>query len=143
MALDLDALLDGTLDDLADMPSFKPFPAGTHRVTVSVAVKEIQDKAAFEFNCTMLEPLELADPSEELPKEGDTASTAFIMGTDFGEGGFKKLASVFVEALQIPNTKRAIVEHVQNVECVIISKVRTDKKDADKKYFSIAELQVV
>ena len=27
----LDSLLDGTLDALADLPEFKPFPAGTYR----------------------------------------------------------------------------------------------------------------
>lgn len=141
--LDLDSLLDSTLDDLADAPSFKPFPAGTHRVSCSFDVKQIGDKAAFELTCTMLEPIELADPTQELPKAGDTASTAYFMGNDVGEGKFKVISKIFMEALNLENTKRAIIEGVKDVECVIISDVRTDKKDPTKQYFGIVELQVV
>ena len=32
--LDIDNLLDGTLDDLADAPEFKPFPLGAHKIVM-------------------------------------------------------------------------------------------------------------
>lgn len=143
MSLDLDALLDGTLDDLADLPEFKPFPAGTHRVSATIAPKDIGGRFAFELTCTMIEPLELADPTEEPPKVGDTASSAYLMDNEFGQGAFKKIAAVFVSALQLENSKRAIVEGVKDIECVIVSTIRVDKKDPDKKYFAVKELQVI
>ena len=73
----IDSLLDGTLDDLADVPEFKPFPIGTHAVTIKWEIKTVNDKAAVELTLTALETLQLADTSAEPVKAGDSTSVLF------------------------------------------------------------------
>lgn len=139
---DLDNLLDATLDDLEDLPSFAPFSAGAHKVLASFSTKEINGKAAVELDFEMVETLELADEQDPMPKQGDKANTMFMLDNEFGRGNLKKCALPFGEALQL-GTIREIVEGVQSVECIIVTGLRTDKNDATKKYLQVKELQVV
>ena len=46
----IDSILDSTLDDLADMPEFKPFPAGAHKCTFDFEAKTINGKPAVKSN---------------------------------------------------------------------------------------------
>ena len=46
------------------------------------------------------------------------------------------------EAMQF-SSLREIVEGVKDVECVIISGIRTDKNDPDKHYLNVKEIQVL
>ena len=139
---DLDNLLDATLDDLEDLPSFTPFPPGAHRVLASFSAKEINGKAAVDLEFKMLECLELVNPDEAMPKEGDTSNAMFMLGNEWGRGGLKKCATPFGAALGF-TTIREIVEGVQGVECVIITSLRKDKNDPDKQYLQVKEIQVV
>lgn len=138
----LDSLLDATLDDLADLPSFKPFAPGAHRVTASFGLKEINGVNYVELNFKMVESIELEDKTAEMPKEGDTSNTMFKLGNEFGEGNLKKCAAPFAEALNL-STLRDVIEQVQDVECIIFTGIRTDKKDPDKKYLQVKELEIV
>ena len=139
---ELDNLLDTTLDDLEDLPSFEPFPPGAHKVSATFEEKDINGKPAIELSFTMIEALELADPQGVAPKEGDTANTMFMLDNEFGRGNLKKCASPFGEALNI-STLLEIVEQVKGVECVIVTSVRKDKNDPDKKYLQVKEIQVL
>lgn len=142
---DLDNLLDATLDDLEDLPEFKPFPAGAHRVTASFEQKEINNKPAIELSFKLIETIELADPNtpeEEQCKEEDTANTMFLLDNEYGRGNLKKCAAPFGEAMSL-SSLRDIIEQVKDVECVVITGLRKDKNDPDKKYLQVKELQVV
>lgn len=145
---DLDNLLDCTLDDLADLPSFKPFPAGAHRVTLSLETDDISKrmkKPCVEANLTLIETVELADPNTpegEVSKEGDTANTLFMLDNEFGQGALKAIAKPLGEALGC-SSLREVVEQSKDVECLVITKIQVDKKDSDKKYLKISELQVI
>jgi hypothetical protein len=142
---ELDNLLDITLDDLADLPSFKPFPVGVHRVLATMEADEISvkmKKPCVELSFTYLECLELADPTEEAPKEGDTANTMFMLDNEFGQGAFKLCATPLGAALGT-KSGRDTVDQCTDVECVIITAIQVDKKDATKLYLKVKELQVV
>lgn len=139
---DLDNLLDATLDDLADLPSFKPYPAGAHRVLATFDTKDINGKPAVELAFTYVEVGELANPTDEAPKEGDTASTMFLLDNEFGQGNLKKCAAPFCEALNL-STIRDVVEQVKGVDCMIITSLRKDKNDPDKVYLQVKEIQVI
>ena len=139
---DLNNLLDATLDDLEDLPEFKPFPAGAHKVLATFETKEINGKAAVELNFKYIETLELADPSDVAPKAGDTANTMFMLGNEFGRGAFKKCAVPFGQALNLTNLAE-IVEQVTDIECLIITGLRKDKNNPDRVYLQVKELQVV
>lgn len=139
---ELDSLLDTTLDDIDDLPSFEPFPAGAHKVLASFEQKEINNHPAIELSLKMIETIELADPTAATPKPGDTANTMFLLDNEFGLGNFKKCAMPFGEAMQF-STMREIVEGVKEVECVVMTSVRKDKNDPDKKYLNVKEIAVL
>ena len=144
--MDIDNILDGTLDDLADLPEFKPFPPGAHRVLASMELKKIGDSPVVELTLTMQEVLELGEPmaEEDMPKAGDTANTLFFMDNEIGVGKFKATAKVLAEGLGMEeNSNREIIEAVTDVECVVHTSVRQDKKDKDKYYLDLKELKIV
>lgn len=140
MSLDsLNSLLDASLDDLADLPEFKPFPAGAHRVMISWAEKEINKKPAVELNLKMLETLELSNPSDEAPKPGDTASVAYIFKNNDGsaneisQGKFKKILKELRDSFVLnTSSNREILEQTQNAECVVVTSVRENKNNGTK-----------
>lgn len=142
---DIDALLDSTLDDLEDLPSFKPFPAGCHQVTCSMEKKDLGGHPSIVLDFTLLETLELADPNTpeaEQSKPGDTSNTACMMDNEFGVGNFKKLALPIGAALGVAKLSE-VIEQCQDIECVILTSIRTDKNDKDKHYLNVKELNVV
>lgn len=142
---DIDALLDSTLDDLEDLPEFKPFTPGAHKVLATMELKEINGRDAVELSFTLIETLEYANPSDETEnptKEGDTANTMFLLDNEYGLGNLKKCAIPFGEAMGLSKI-RDIVEQVTDVECVVATSTRQDKKDPDRLYLQVKELQVV
>lgn len=138
----MNALLDATLDDIADLPEFKTYPAGAHRVLASFDVKEINGKAAIELAFTYLEAIELADANDKAPNANDACSTMFMMDNEYGQGNFKKCAAPFAEAMGFA-TNREIVEGVKGVECIILTSLRADKNDKTKFYLQVKEISVV
>jgi hypothetical protein len=141
---DLDNLLDATLDDLEDLPEFKPFAAGAHSVKASFEGKDVGGKSCIELSFVMIEVLELADPAtpeKDIPKEGDQSSTLFFLDNEYGRGNLKKCAAPFAEALNLTSI-RDVVEQVKDVECALISTITTDKHDVTKQYLNVKEIQV-
>ncbi len=143
----IDDLLDATLDDLEDLPEFKPFPPGAHKVEASFELKKINDKAAIELDFKLLETVELSDPAlpeEEQSKPGDTSNTMFMLDNEYGRGNLKKTAAPFYEALGC-SSLRELCETAKNIECMIITSIRVDKKDPDdvRRYLNVKEIQVV
>jgi len=139
---DLDSLLDTKLDDLADLPAFAVFPRGTHSVKASFEMKEINAKAAVELSFTMVETLELSDPQDAKPNGGDVSNTMFMLGNEYGVGNLKKCAKPFQEALQL-ETIRDVIEQVKDVECVITTSLRADKKDKEKFYLEVKDITII
>jgi len=135
-------LLDEKLDDLEDLPEFKPFPPGAHQVTASFSSDEINGKAVVKLDFKLISVQELANPEDVEPKPGDTAGTIFMLDNEFGRGNLKKLAKPFQEALGL-STIREIVEQAKDVECVILTSIRVDKKDPDREYLNVKEIHIV
>jgi hypothetical protein len=136
----MDALLDGQLDDLADAPEFKPFPAGTHKVTLTLEQKKIGTHPAFEVTMTAVETIELSDSSEEPLKVGATTSVAYMMDIEMGQGNFKKLLKSLADHFGAMSN-RELIAAAQNAECLVVTKVRQNK-DKTMSYTDIVELQV-
>lgn len=141
---DLDSmedLLDATLDDLEDLPEFKPFNPGAHKALASFSEKEINGVDSVELELTLIETLELSDPQDTPDEPGTTCSTMFMLNNKFGRGNLKKCALPFGAALGF-GTIREIVDGVQGVECVVLTSVRKDKNDPDRLYLNVREIQV-
>lgn len=124
---DINALLDGTLDDLADAPEFKPFPVGTHHCSIKLVQKPINKKPAFELTLTAIETKELANQDDVPLKQGDECSIAFILDNDFGQGGLKKVLAAAAEKFGA-KSNRELIEEVQNAEVFVVTKLRTNKE---------------
>lgn len=135
-------LLDATLDDLEDLPEFEVYPAGAHRVSVSTSMKEVGGKSAVEMRFKYLECLELSNSDDIPPKEKDECSVLFMLDNEFGRGAMKKALTPIGAALGT-RTIREVIEQCKDVECAIVTSIRKDKNDPDKKYLNLKELAVV
>jgi len=140
---DIDSLLDSTLDDLEDLPEFKPFPPGAHQVSISLELKKINDKDAVEMTLKGIATLELVEPTKDEPiKEGDETSIVFFLDNEFARGNMKKLLTPIGEALG--NSKiRDVIEQTKGLECLAITSLRKNKDDADKPYMNVKEIRVL
>lgn len=140
---DVDALLDSTLDDIKDLPEFKPFPPGAHRALASLELKEVNDKPCVEMKLKGKETIQLSNPTEHtVIKEGDEASVLFMLDNEFGRGNMKKTLKPLQEALGAATT-RDLIEQCQDVEVLIVTSFAKNKNDPDSPYMNIKELQVV
>jgi len=142
---DMDSLLDATLDDLEDLPSFEPFWAGAHRVFATMEAKDIPGHSlTIELTLKLIETVELADAIEEGEenKEGDTANTLYFLDNEIGQGKFKTMAANFAE---FAGSKKLgdIVDAVKDVECVALTARTQDKKDKTRFYMDVKEIQLV
>lgn len=142
-SINIDNLLDATLDDLEDLPEFKAFPPGAHRCQATLAIKEVNDAQCIELSLKGIETLELTEPTKDTPiKAGDISSVLFKLDNEFGRGNLKKVAKPLAEALGTKTT-RELVDQVKGVEVVVVTSLRKDKSDPDRHYLNIKELQVV
>lgn len=141
-AFDMASLLQGTLDDLADMPEFKNFPAGTHRCRIFISQKEVAGHPSFELLMKHMETLELTDPTQTPPAPSDEASTLYMMDNELGQGSFKKLLKSLVEGGITGANVSELIQNANNSECLVVTGLRK-KKGTTKEYMDVVELQVV
>lgn len=142
--VDLDSLLDSTLDKLADMPEFKPFPAGAHKVRLLWTPKKIGTHPAVELSLTAIETIELADATKDTPLEkGAETSVAFMLDNELGQGKFKELMAILkaqydpTSAEGTGKTNRMLMDESNNAEVTIITDTRPDKKVEGRLYTDI------
>lgn len=138
--INMDSLLDGTLDDLADMPEFKPYPAGTHDAVMTIEQKMINNRPSFIVHLKAVETVELANPQEDTPLEKDASTdVSYMMDNEMGQGGFKELLKAAAEKFGSKNN-RDLIADMQNATVRITTKVRANK-DKSQFYTSIVEAQ--
>jgi len=144
----MDDLLDGTLDDLADVPEFKPFAAGAHKLRLFFdATKKINDMPAIEVKLVHVETVELANPEDTPPNPGDSTNVIYILKkkddkgntvrNELAEGQFKALLATLAPAFPEATTNRAIMEAAQGYEVLAATSIRENKKDKNNvKYYT-------
>ena len=88
--INMDSLLDASLDDLADMPEFGTYPAGTHRVIIQWEKKEVNKHPSLELAMKAVETTELSNPTEDQPlAAGAEGSVLFMLDNEFSQGKLK------------------------------------------------------
>ena len=138
----IDALLAISLDDLPDLPEFKVYPAGAHRVSIAFEKKQIGDHPAVELKLTMIETVELADATKDTPVEAGTESSlAFMLDNEFGLGKFKEIMKPLAEHFGTGSITQ-ILEESKGTECLVVTKVRQNKEKTQT-YLDITSLQVI
>lgn len=145
----LAGLLAANLDDVADLPSFAVPPAGYYKLALTICVKKINDKDAVEFDYTVMEVLELADPSKTPPTLGDKFNESFQITNEIGLGKFKAAATPIMDALVTTSFADILGNQVQGMEVFATLKRRVHKDDkqlpeADQRvYAEVSNLTVV
>lgn len=144
--MDIDSLLDGTLDDLADMPEFKPFPVGTHKVTFKAEIKKIEKDTAVEVGMVAIETVELPAGSEDTPlAAGDNTNILYFLThsnpkvAEMGQGQFKELMKQVAEHFGA-KSNRELVECLNGAEGLVVTGQRQNK-DKTKSYTTIEGVQ--
>ena len=139
----IDDLLDGTLDDLADIPAFKPFPIGAHKLKLNFAIKPVGGVSAIELKMTIVESVELKDPEQEAPKPGDNSNVLFMLknkdGTpnELAQGQFKNLMATLAPAFPEATNNREIMTAAEGIEVLGSTGQRVDKNDKTKVYTTL------
>ena len=129
MSLDLDSILDSSIDDLADLPEFGTFPAGVHRVIINWESKEVNKHPCMELKMKMVETIELSNPATDTPSEpGVESSALFMLDNEYGQGNFKTIIKSLATATGSSKISEA-VEASQGMEVQVVIAVKADKKD--------------
>lgn len=142
---DINAMLDGTLDDLADLPEFKPFPAGTHAVTLQIVDKtapkdRVNNHPGFEVKMKAVETLELANSDDVPLTAGAETSVLYLLDNPIGQGSFKKLLASAAEHFGA-KTNRELIADLQGATVAVVTRVRQNK-DKTQSYTDIVEMKV-
>lgn len=140
---DIDSLLDGSLDDIADLPEFKPYPVGFHKVSINLAAKKMGEKTGIELSMKYIESIELSDPTAIAPKAGDTTNIAFFLDNELGQGQFKNVITALKSLAPEGATNREIMAAAADAVVLVSTKQRADKNDATKVYTQLVNLSLV
>lgn len=137
----LDALLDGTLDDLADLPEFKPFPVGSYRLGIKLE-QDKEKKTVYFSKLKVLEVMELANSTDTPPEIGAESNVRYDLGNEYGQGDFKKLLSAMAANFGAKTNRELIEIGKEGFEALAITKQNVNKKNGQV-YTQIVEVQVV
>ena len=142
---DIDAMLDGTLDDLADLPEFKPFPVGTHAVVLTIVDKtapkdRVNNHPGFEVKMKAVETLELANSDDTPLAAGAETSVLYLLDNPIGQGSFKKLLASAAEHFG-SKSNRELIADLNGATVAVVTRQRQNKEKTQT-YTDIVEMKV-
>lgn len=138
---DLDALLDGTLDDLADLPEFRPFPIGSYRLQVKLE-RDAEKKTVYFAKLKVLEVIELANSTETPPETGAESNVRMDVSNEYGQGDLKKVLSAMAANFGAKTNRELLEIGKEGFEALAITK-QNKNKTSGAVYTQIVEIQVV
>lgn len=126
----IDDLLDSQLDDLEDLPEFKPYPNGAHKCVHTMAIKTGDDKKVYvEGRLKLIEHVELSDPTQVL-ETGAECTQRYDLSNEFARGQIKLVLSGVSEHFGT-GSLRETIEAANNIEVLVITKQRKGKAQKD------------
>ncbi len=155
----MDDLLDGTLDDLADVPEFKPFNIGAHRVKINWKLTVVSEIPSIELGMTMIEHVELTNPEDKANEPGAKTAILFMLKkkaeggklvrNELAEGQWKEILASLREGMKIAPevSNREVMTQTEGMEVMAVTTVRKvvnkqDKNDV-KFYTAIKNIAVI
>jgi len=139
----LSSLLDGTLDDIEDLPGFIQLPTGAYKVKLAEGFrsKEINGKPGVDLPMTVIEVIELGNP-EQAPeiKVGDVATLSWMMDNDTGKGFFKEAIRPVYEFLKAKNYNEAM-SNSKGLDVIIVV-ARTHNKEKQRDFMQLKKLTI-
>jgi len=137
----LDSLLEGSIDDLADLPEFAVFPNGVHRVRIKWESKEVNKHPALELKMTAIETVELANAGEDKPLvAGTESSVLYMLDNEFGQGKMKEIMKTLSASTGTKSIKETM-EASNGMEVQVVTKVRQNK-DKTQSYTDVTKVIV-
>jgi len=136
----LEALVNGSLSDIKDLPDFLNLPVGAYRLVGNKAgIEEIGQKkeAGLKFILEVKEVMELADEEATPPKIGD--KTSFVYVGEFGIQKFKKTFTHVIADLGVGSIAE-LLDKFEGLEFIVAIKQRKDKNDETKVYSEIQSI---
>lgn len=134
----VNALLDGTLDDIADLPEFVVPNAGTYEATIlKFEPKEINEQTAIDFQLRFDNLLEAADGNDEPQTLPIEAGTAFFLLNDdgtpneLGQGQWKEVMKAISDHVEGTTNTEKMASAV-GLQVVVTTGVRVHKEDKKK-----------
>lgn len=138
----IDSILDGTLDDLADLPEFKPFPVGTHKAVLTMEQRVVNKHPSIEVKLKAIETIELPSGSDAEPvSAGQEATVLYMLDNELGQGKFKNLLKQLASTMEEGITNRQIMENANNAEVLVVTALRANK-DKTKMYMDIDSIVI-
>jgi hypothetical protein len=134
----LNSLLDASLDDLADLPEFGTYPAGSHKVTIKWEQKEVNKHPCVELQMVAIETEELSNPADTPLNPGAEGSVLFMLDNEFGQGKLKQIIKPLAAATGQASL-RGIIENSNGMEVSVITKVRQNK-DKTQSYTDVVKI---
>jgi hypothetical protein len=139
------SILDGTLDDLADLPGFKQPPTGAYAVSiVSIEEKKIGDHPAVEAKFKVKEVMEVTEKNvedAEMMLVGDEFGIAFMLDNDTGVGFLKEFLKPLAESLNTQKNRETMAG-AKGMDVVLVVK-RTWNKEKEQHYCNLKKIEVL
>lgn len=137
--MNIDSLLDSSIDDLCDLPEFVTFPAGVHTVTIDWEKKEVNKHPALEIKMRLMETVELAQPETDTPPSpGAETSVLYMLDNEFSQGKLKAIMKSLASQLGT-GTISETIEASRGMEVNAVCKVRQNKEKTQS-YTDIVKL---
>lgn len=142
------SVLDVSLDDIDDLPSFDCPPNGTYQLLVNATTKVFEgkegkpDSQCVVFDYEIVDVIELADKTGPTAKAGDKFGELFGLGSEDGIKYLKKAVLPYAAHFSTNNLRELISDKIQQVIVTATVKGRKDKNDPDKKYAGVSNVIV-
>jgi len=134
--------LNGSLDDIEDLPAFAVFPSGAYVVHFpeGLVKKKVNKKPAVELKCVCKEVKELSDPTsiEKAPKVNDQGGFLFMVDNETGRGFLKLVLNAYGAKLQTKDVA-AITSAVKGTDALVIVKWSEDKSKG-REYMNLVKI---
>ncbi len=142
------SLLDKSLDDIDDLPGFAVPSNGEYLLSISMAVKEVNDKAAVEASFEVIECLKKDNDADPDSKKGDKFSTLFFLegeeaSVKISLGKLKEMLMDVAEATGQSNLLVLVRDTLANAIVQATVKRRTDREDKEKFYATVKNMKLV
>lgn len=133
------SILDGTLDDIDDLPGFLVFPSGAYLIELAKGLekKAIGAHPAVEMAMTCLEVKELANATADeanKPKIGDICTAAYMLDNPMGQGKLKEVLKPIGDKLGLSKNSE-IMGASKGVKALILMQKTTKEKDGVTKEY--------
>lgn len=136
--------LDGSLDDIEDLPQFLAFPTGAYIVHLpnGLETKKIKEHPALTMKVVCKEIKELANPQEAaLVKVNDQGDIAFMMDNKTGAGFAKMVLKAIGERINSKNN-REIVAASKGIDALLVVKKTVDA-NTKREYMNLVQFAVI